>query len=123
MLLSALLLGFSMIANAGDSLSINVANNEPSFTVTLEANPTTGYQWSVVQFDKQLFTLSKSHYQRSTTNLIGAGGEMNFTFSLNTGRSYPKQTNMVFNYARSWESGSSTAKNVTVNFVDSSKSQ
>lgn len=121
-ILGCLLLSLSIIANAGDDLSMNINSNETSFVVTLSANPTTGYQWSVVQFDKSLLTLSSSQYQRSQTNLIGSGGQMLFTFTLNKGKSYPSKTTMQFKYARSWEHNSGSVKNVTVNFVKAPKS-
>lgn len=123
-LLGSVLLGFSIIANAGtgDDLTINVNSSQSSFVVQLAANPTTGYQWKVVKFDKGLLSLISSHYQKPQTNLMGAGGQMLFTFTLNKGKSYPTKTNMVFKYARSWEPDSSTLKNVTVNFVKTPKS-
>ena len=68
-ILGVLLLGFSIIANAGDDLSMNVNSPETSFVVKLAANPTTGYQWKVVHFDKNLLTLSSSEYQRPQTQV------------------------------------------------------
>ncbi|MCL9685820.1 protease inhibitor I42 family protein [Legionella maioricensis] len=120
-LLGCVLLGLSIIANAGsaagDDLTINADSSQSSFVVQLAANPTTGFQWKVVRFDKNLLSLISSHYQKNQTNLIGAGGQMQFTFILNKGKSYPAKTNMVFKYARSWEPDTSTLKKVTVNFV------
>lgn len=115
-LLSMFLLGCSMIANSNDTLTINVDSKQSNFTVTLKANPTTGYQWSVVKYDKKLLTLSGSQYQKPNTKLIGAGGQMVFTFTLNKGKSYPASTDMVFKYARSWEPDSATVQNVTIQF-------
>lgn len=119
--LSCILLGLSMIANADDTLSMNVNPEESSFVVKLAANPTTGFQWSVVKYDKNLLTLSSSQYQKPQTNLIGAGGQMMFTFTLNKGKSRPDKTNLVFKYARSWEPNTATTKNVTVDFTKPSK--
>jgi inhibitor of cysteine peptidase len=115
-LLFAVLLAFSVSAFADDDLVIKVNKKQPSFVVSLAANPTTGYQWSVEQFDKSLFTLTSSNYQRPQTNLIGAGGTMLFTFTLKQGKIYPNQTKMTFKYARSWEPDSASVKNVTINF-------
>jgi inhibitor of cysteine peptidase len=112
-----LLLGFSMMAYANDNLTLNVNVDKPGFEVTLPANPTTGFQWSVVHFDKNLLTLSSSNYERPNTNLIGAGGQMHFTFMLQKGKSYPERTEIVLKYARSWEPESATEKNVVVNFI------
>ncbi len=119
--LGCILLGLSMIANAEDTLSMTVNPDEGRFVVKLAANPTTGFQWSVVKYDKNLLTLSSSEYQKPQTHLIGAGGQMVFTFTLNKGKSYPDKTNLVFKYARSWEPNTATIKNVTVNFVKTPK--
>ncbi len=115
-LLGCILLCLSVSANAGDDISINVNKDQANFVVTLPANPTTGYQWSVVSFDKDLLTLQGSKYQSPQTKLIGAGGQMVFTFALNKGKTYPDKTNMQFNYARSWEPNSGSKQNVIVNF-------
>lgn len=118
MLLSWLLMGFSVLSYANNDVVMKVSSKDPSFVVSLAANPTTGYQWSVVKFDKNLLTLSNSIYEKPQTNLIGAGGKMLFIFNLNKGKTYPAQTKMVFKYARSWEPDSGTIKKVTINFVD-----
>jgi len=121
-LIGFILLSFSVMANAGDNnISMTADSTQKKFVVTLAANPTTGYQWKVVQFDKNLLTLTSSDYQKPQTQLIGAGGQMLFTFTLNKGKSYPENTKMVFKYARAWEPDSGTVKNVTVNFVSGSK--
>jgi inhibitor of cysteine peptidase len=122
LLLGVVLLAFSIIATAGDDTTMNVNSSDTNFVVKLEANPTTGYQWSVVQYDKDLLTLSGSKYQSRKTQLIGAGGQMLFTFTLNKGKSYPAMTKMVFKYERSWEPESGMVKNVTINFVKAPKS-
>lgn len=115
--LGFLLLGFSMMTYAGDDLSINVHVKDPSFIITLPANPTTGYQWSVVHFDKNLLVLSSSKFAKPKTNLIGAGGQMHFVFTLKKSKHYPASTQIKFKYARAWELKSAIVKNVTVNFV------
>ncbi|RUR12364.1 protease inhibitor I42 family protein [Legionella sp. km772] len=112
----------SIFAHADDSISMTVPKNQPSFVVNLAANPTTGFQWSVVHFDKDLLALSSSVYQQPDTKLIGAGGRMLFTFSLNKGKAYPQSTELTFKYARPWEKdGSATVQKVTVKFVDQDK--
>ena len=116
--LGCLLMGISIIANAAENLTMDVDNNVASFKVTLAANPTTGFQWTVDQYDKDLLTLTSSQYQRPETNLIGAGGEMMFTFALNKGKTYPKSTKMVFSYARSWEKVPGKVQTVIVHFIN-----
>lgn len=116
-LLGSLLLFFIGLGNAGgDSMSVNIDPNQTQFTITLPANPTTGYQWTVKKYDKSFLQLVASHYISPQTNLMGAGGQMQFKFELVEGETYPKNTTMQFKYARPWEPENGTLKNVTVNF-------
>ena len=113
------MVALSALAHASEPLSINVDKRQSSFVINLPANPTTGYQWSVVQFDKDLLTLSSSAYQKPDNHLIGAGGHMLYTFTLNSGKNYPDFTKFVFKYARPWEKqDTGSVQKVTVHFVE-----
>jgi inhibitor of cysteine peptidase len=112
-----MLLMVSLISCANNNQSLNVSIKKPGFVVSLPANPTTGYQWSIVEFDKNLLTLSASHFETNKTDRIGAGGDMIFTFLLLPNKNYPKHTEIKFKYARSWEQNTGMTKSVTVNFV------
>jgi len=116
-LLSCILFCFATLANADNYISIDVNANQPSFIVNLPANPTTGFQWNVAKFDKRLLTLSNRSFQKPQTNMMGAGGQMFFTFKLNPGQHYPAKTKILFKYARSWEHGGGTTTHATVNFL------
>ncbi|KTD23394.1 secreted protein [Legionella lansingensis] len=118
-LLSCFLLAFTTLTQAANSMSINVDTSATQFLVTLPANPTTGYQWTVEDYDKSFLKLLSSRYAAPQTKLMGAGGEMSFTFQLISGRSYPKNTTLVFKYARPWEPQTGTVQKVTVNFISS----
>lgn len=113
------LMAVSVGVYANKPLSIKVDKNQSSFTVNLPANPTTGYQWSVVRFNKKLLTLSGSVYQKPDTQLMGAGGRMIYTFTVNKERTAPKVTRLVFQYARPWEKQDTTGsmQKVVVHFV------
>jgi inhibitor of cysteine peptidase len=113
-------MGISFMTNATEALSMDVMNNATSFEVTLAANPTTGFQWTVEKFDKDLLTLTDSEFERPKTKLIGAGGEMKFVFTLNKGKTYPKTTKILFKYSRAWEKGTGKEQTVVVNFVNPS---
>lgn len=115
--LYAFLFFFASLALAAQASTMKVNTSQKCFTVTLPANPTTGYQWTVLHYDKKLFTLSKSHYQHSKTHLIGSGGEMLFTFTLKQRKSFPKQSDILFKYSRSWEKEGGSQKEVTIKFV------
>ena len=116
-LLSGLLLLCSLGSNAADVQTMKVDAGKPSFVIMLAANPTTGYQWTVKKYDTTVFKLTNSLYIAPQTNLVGAGGQMQYTFELNKGQIYPKTAKFLFNYARSWEPSSGSVKQVTVNFT------
>jgi len=108
---------FSFSLHAKDVLSINVNKKEKSFVVSLAANPTTGYNWTVTKYDKKLLSLKGAAYQKKQSNLIGSGGQMIFTFSLNQGKTYPAKTTLSFKYARPWEKEGGSDQSVVVHFV------
>lgn len=112
---SGLLLAFASFTQAADTMSLNVDTSNSQFEVTLPANPTTGYQWTVEQYDKSILKLLSSKYVAPQTKLIGAGGQMLFTFQL-LGKIYPQSSTLVFKYARPWEANTGTVKKVTINF-------
>lgn len=116
-LLFIFLLIFSFITYAEDTLSINVDEHKPVFTVQLPANPTTGYQWKVKSYDKNLFRLIRQNYVIPRTKRIGAGSLMRYIFMRNPGKDYPNSTTMVFTYARAWEPNNGVDKTVIVNFT------
>lgn len=92
-----------------------------TFQVKLAANPTTGYQWSLKHYDKKRFKIVSSEYIAPKTQLIGAGGQMVYTFKLQEGKSYPAKTKMLFTYGRSWEPKTSENTRVVINFKNVKK--
>ena len=70
------------------------------FTITLEANATTGYQWQFVKpLDESSFQLISSEYVADKTNRVGSGGEQVWVLkALKAG----EQT-ISFKYVRPWE--------------------
>jgi inhibitor of cysteine peptidase len=115
--ISVVLMALTLSIHANEPISFKVKKGPPSFVITLASNPTTGFQWSVVSYDKDLLTLSSSTYQGPDSEMIGAGGHMLYTFSLNKGKNYPGTTDLMFQYARPWEKVTPGAiQKVTVNF-------
>ncbi|KTD48955.1 secreted protein [Legionella rubrilucens] len=111
-----LMLGFGVHAANPTAMTLNVASGEDQFKVTLQANPTTGYQWTVQNYDQTLFKLMSSQYVAPETKLIGAGGQMVFTFAVNEGVALPKSSAMTFRYARPWEPKEGTTQKVIIQF-------
>ena len=77
------------------------------FSITLDSNPTTGYQWQLANLvDEKVLKLISSEYRMAETNMVGAGGKEVWTFkALSTG-----QTTIVFEYVRLWEKDKEPAK-------------
>ncbi|MDX1837102.1 protease inhibitor I42 family protein [Legionella taurinensis] len=111
-----LMLGFAAHAANNTAMTLNVAAGEEQFKVTLQANPTTGYQWTVQNYDQTLFKLMSSQYVAPQTKLIGAGGQMVFTFAVNEGVALPESSTMTFRYARPWEPKEGTTQQVIIQF-------
>lgn len=105
---------FSSILFAANQSVVQLNPSQSKFTITLPANPTTGFQWTVQSYDKTLFCLINSEYNLPKTKLIGAGGQMVFTFKKLKRKTYPKSSKIQFKYARSWEPKSGNLKEVTV---------
>jgi inhibitor of cysteine peptidase len=71
-----------------------------NFTITLEANATTGYQWQFSRpLDAEAIQLISSEYIADKTGLTGSGGKQVWVFkALKSGKS-----SIVFQYLRPWE--------------------
>jgi inhibitor of cysteine peptidase len=104
-----------------DTLSYNVSANSSHFTISLPSNPTTGYSWKLQKSDATLLTLVKDTYIPSKSNLMGAKGNMQFTFRLLQIHSLPDSTSLSFSYQRPWEKTSIKTQAVTVHFLRKGK--
>ena len=81
-----------------DDMSISVKSGE-KFTIKLEANPTTGYDWNVSVSDEAVLTLEKSEYRHGGSDAEGAGGTQVLVFKAN--KAGAATIDLV--YQRSWE--------------------
>lgn len=113
------ILGLMMLTcsllHAKEHQTIDVKLTENRFTIILPANPTTGYQWSIVNYDKNLFMYVTSNYLPPESKLMGASGTMKYSFELRPGVKVPPLSTMLFNYARPWEKEPSL-KVITLHF-------
>jgi predicted secreted protein len=73
-----------------------------SFTIILDSNPTTGYQWQIAkQMDTGLVELIDSWYIAPETDLVGAPGHEEWRFkAVKEGKAI-----ISFEYVRPWEKG------------------
>lgn len=69
------------------------------FEISLNSNPTTGYQWTIEKIDSSyLYQLGESEYSSEST-LMGGGGIETYKFkTLKEG-----ETELLLLYHRSWE--------------------
>jgi inhibitor of cysteine peptidase len=94
----------------GDTYETTVGK---TFTIALEANPTTGYGWSQSINDPTVVAFVSNSYVAESRDpqVVGGGGTDTFTF-----KALAKGTTMItLKYARSWETGApAQTRTVTV---------
>jgi len=110
-LLTCLALVWLATAQAGHPKPI-AATVCKEFKITLRSNATTGYQWVLARPpDEKLVRLLGSEYKQPDSKLLGAGGDMVWTFqALAKGK-----TQMGLDYIRPWEKGQKPVQ--TTNFT------
>lgn len=69
-----------------------------SFTISLPANPTTGYAWTA-DYDYVLLEQGRAEFEKSPSGALGSGGTSVFVFT----PLKPGKTTIYFVYKRSWE--------------------
>ena len=87
----------STMENKKQNENITVKKGQ-EFTIILESNPTTGYQW-IPTFNTSMINLVSHNFQPSTTKLMGSPGTDTFKFkATNQGTESLKMI-----YKRTWE--------------------
>lgn len=109
----ALLLSITCISicNAAPTKMENylITKKTPTLTLTLPSNPTTGYSWFLIAYNKSLLNLIDHKYTPSNATkngeqLIGAGGYETWRFKATRNALLaPQVTYIKFAYARPWE--------------------
>ena len=101
--------GIETYTDAHKTISANV---DQEFVITLDSNPTTGYNWEE-DYDVGMLKLVESKYEpgkQAEEGMVGAGGTQYFRFqALKTGK-----TEITLTYKRSWETESADQKVFTV---------
>ncbi len=102
---------------AGTLPFVLVPPDAVTFEVRLSGNITTGFQWSVLTFDKTLLKLVGQTYQSKPNpqHLAGSGGASVFTFTC-LKKQRPKSTDVLFSYRRPWEKKAVKSTKVVVIF-------
>lgn len=80
---------------------------EDKYVFTLKGNPTTGYEWTVMEYDKSVVSIESSYETRPhAPAMAGVGGEYTFTVTpLQAG-----ETDVVLLYMRAWEGAENAIK-------------
>jgi len=105
-----------------EKTAILVKPESPEFTVQLKSNATTGYEWFLRSYDNHVITPVSHHYQRPTSQLVGAPGFEVWTFRVKAeGFTVPQVTYIRFVYARPWEAQSQAGQQVEFKVTTVSK--
>ena len=84
--------------DAGKTVSLSVGD---TLEVTLEGNPTTGYNWAATSLDTSILKQVGEPAFTPSSTAIGAGGQVTLRFeAVGSG-----QTTLQLDYHRSWETG------------------
>lgn len=105
-----------LLANVASGAVMRVGASQALFVVKLASNPTTGYQWKVTDYNKKCLRVKESHYLAPKRQMMGAGGQMIFTFQNLNGKGACASTPILFTYARPWESKSGVVKKIIIQF-------
>jgi inhibitor of cysteine peptidase len=82
-----------------DGITVKLESGD-TLVITLDANPTTGYSWHVLEIDDSILKAGKTEF-RPQSNLLGAPGkEIMYFTALENG-----ETKLVLGYLRPWEKG------------------
>jgi inhibitor of cysteine peptidase len=70
-----------------------------TFSIYLEGNPTTGYNWQVKDYNHKIIEQTGKEHYKSEGNKIGSGGHYTFNFkTVSSG-----ETKLALVYLRPWE--------------------
>jgi inhibitor of cysteine peptidase len=90
--------GKTEVVYGRDDTSISVKSGE-KFTIRLDANPTTGYEWNASVSDDAVVSLEKAEYLPDDSDADGAGGTQLLMYKAN--KAGAATIDLV--YQRSWE--------------------
>ena len=86
-----------------------------TIVINLPANPSTGYQWYLLQYDDRLLEPVSYQYIPAKSRLAGAPGVGSWQFQLKkTAFLVPRVTHVGFEYRRAWEATSGNRQTMTI---------
>jgi inhibitor of cysteine peptidase len=95
----------SKIEYTNPEKTIVVERSKPTFSVIVQANPTTGYSWLLRSYDSNLIApVSHKFYPPTDKKLVGAPGYEKWTFRVKSlGFIVPQATSITLIYAHLWD--------------------
>lgn len=81
------------------------------FKIEVESNPSTGYKWHLIFFNKDILKLISSEFVSKLTNQIGSSAIERFNFEAKK----EGRTNIKIVYKRAWEEQAMKSKEYFVN--------
>lgn len=89
---------------------IVVSQKQPTFTITLQSNPTTGFSWKLGKYDSKLVSfVSQQHVTPKNKKLMGAPGYDVWTFKAIKATYRVNQVgHITLIYARPWTKDGAT---------------
>lgn len=96
--------------------AIVVTQKEPVFTITLQSNPTTGFSWNLISYDKNLVELLNHKYVApENKKLMGAPGYEIWVFKAKKATYAVNQVgHVVMSYARPWTKEGATKESFMI---------
>jgi len=85
--------------SAGDNGSQVTLEVGQTLVLSLESNPTTGYEWEIAEIDEAILKETHHEYKADWPVLIGSGGRDIWHFRAEA----EGRTTLTLNYRRSWE--------------------
>ncbi|MCK4609242.1 MAG: protease inhibitor I42 family protein [Gammaproteobacteria bacterium] len=83
---------------------IPVTKSNPSFSLKLKSNPSTGFSWYLIDYDKNLLQPVRHKYYAPDSKLAGAWGYEEWTFRVKPeGFTVPQVINLQLAYIRPWD--------------------
>lgn len=94
---------------------IIATRTSPEISFKLKANPSTGYSWFLMNYDKNLLKPLSAKYNPPEKNMPGAPGYMLWRFRVNASAFVvPRATKIELLYARPWELAKGHQKKIDV---------
>ncbi|HEU5280772.1 MAG TPA: protease inhibitor I42 family protein [Gammaproteobacteria bacterium] len=102
-----------------DKPNITVSATQPTFSLKLKANPSTGFLWFLRDYDASLVTPVSRQYEKPDGKLMGAPGYDIWTFKMKPAAFVvPRQTTLRMIYTRPFSNENPTPVLFSISTVD-----